>query len=400
MVCCTMGFGVLQSAPADASRNRHRKMKNKLRLDRFTWFAAVVLAACAMTLATVALACSVPVFRYALERWQPDDYPVTIIHRTELTAEQNKWATDLKERGFFVRTVTPEKATGESLKSAAETVRKDGVARIVLGLPPSSGMDAAAWSAPLDAKNVNVLSASPARREIFDKLTTGSAAFWLFLPGGDAAKDDAARTVLQTTLKKMETELKLPEEMLETLDVKTAEEAKEKLRVRFAITEVKRDDPNEVVLLAILRTVAPEELAKPLPMVVPIFGRGRALHLVVGADINAETVSEICYFLTGSCSCEVKAQNPGFDLFIPGDWEARLTEGYVDAVNMAQLTGPSVAVSTNKPAVTPLPSPTKTEPAKAPAQSSLTRNLVVVLVALLAVIVVGGILLHRRKNGA
>ena len=352
-----------------------------------------------MTLGPVALACSVPVFRYALERWQPDDYPVTIVHRAELTAEQNKWAADLKERGFFLRTVTAEKTTGAPLKPAAETVRKDGVPRIVLSLPPSSGMDAAAWSAPLDAKNVDVLSASPARRAIFDKLTAGYAAIWLFLPGGDAVKDDAARTVLQSTLKKMESELKLPEEMLETLDAKTAEEAKEKLRVRLAITEVKRNDPNEAVLLAILRTVAPEELAKPLPMVVPIFGRGRALHLVVGTDINADTVSEMCYFLIGSCSCEVKAQNPGFDLFIPGDWEARLTEGYVDAVNMAQITGPSVAVSTNKPAATPQPSPMKTEPAKAPARSSLTRNLVVVLVALLAVIVVGGILLRRRRTG-
>jgi len=364
-------------------------------------FLPAVLAALAVTLGPVVFACSVPVFRYALERWQQDDYPVTIIHRGELTAKQNKLAADLKERGLFVRTLTAEKAAGESLKSAAETVRKDGVARLVLGLPPSSGMDAAAWSAPLDAKSVEALSTSPVRREVFDKLTTGFAAVWLFLPGGDAAKDDAARTTLQATLKKLEPELKLPEEMLETLDVKTAEEAKEKLRVRFAITEVKRNEPNETVLLSILRTVAEEEFAKPQPMVVPIFGRGRALHLVVGKDINAETITEMCYFLTGSCSCEVKAMNPGFDLFIPGDWEARLMEGYVDAVNMAQVTGPSVVVPTNQPPATPQPPPpTKAEPAKAPAESPLTRNLVVVLVALLAVIVAGGILLRRRKTGA
>ncbi|MCX7826237.1 MAG: hypothetical protein N2689_11865, partial [Verrucomicrobiae bacterium] len=326
-----------------------------------------------------------------------DDYPVTIVHREELTAEQNKLVTGLKERGFFVRTAALEKATAGSLKSAAETVRRDGVPRMVLCLPPSSGMDAAAWSAPLDAKSVETLGASPARREVFDKLTTGYAAVWLFLPGGDTAKDGAARTLLRSTLKELEPELQLPEAMLESLDAKTAEEAKEKLRIRFAITEVKRDDSDEPVLLSILRTVAPEELAKPLPMVVPIFGRGRALHLVVGEDINADNIREICYFLTGSCSCEVKAMNPGFDLFIPGDWEARLMEGYVDAVNMAQVTGPSVAAPTNQPAVKPDPPP-KAETARPPAESSLTRNLAAVLVALLAAVAAGGILLHRKKT--
>ncbi|MBM3889970.1 MAG: hypothetical protein FJ388_12715, partial [Verrucomicrobia bacterium] len=71
-----------------------------------------VLAALAVMLGPVVFACSVPVFRYALERWQQDDYPVTIVHRGKLTAEQNKLAADLKERGLFVRAITADKATG------------------------------------------------------------------------------------------------------------------------------------------------------------------------------------------------------------------------------------------------------------------------------------------------
>ena len=35
-----------------------------------------------------ALACSVPVFRYALEKWPPDVYQATVFHRGPLTSAQ------------------------------------------------------------------------------------------------------------------------------------------------------------------------------------------------------------------------------------------------------------------------------------------------------------------------
>ncbi|MFT5104551.1 MAG: hypothetical protein ACI9UA_000166, partial [Pseudoalteromonas tetraodonis] len=31
-----------------------------------------------------------------------------------------------------------------------------------------------------------------------------------------------------------------------------------------------------------------------------------------------------CFFLTGACSCQVKAQNPGWDLLLSADWEKGL----------------------------------------------------------------------------
>ena len=37
-----------------------------------------------------AQACQVPVFRYALERWQADDYHAVIIHQGALEEEQKK----------------------------------------------------------------------------------------------------------------------------------------------------------------------------------------------------------------------------------------------------------------------------------------------------------------------
>ena len=37
--------------------------------------------------ASLAQACSVPVFRYALEQWRPDPFPVVVFHKGELTPE-------------------------------------------------------------------------------------------------------------------------------------------------------------------------------------------------------------------------------------------------------------------------------------------------------------------------
>ena len=60
-------------------------MRHTRRCSVGRWLkAAVVLC----LLAVVAEACSVPVFRYALERWQSDPYEVFVFHRGKLTADQ------------------------------------------------------------------------------------------------------------------------------------------------------------------------------------------------------------------------------------------------------------------------------------------------------------------------
>ena len=35
-------------------------------------------------------ACNVPVFRYALERWQSDNYELLVLHQRDLTLEEQQ----------------------------------------------------------------------------------------------------------------------------------------------------------------------------------------------------------------------------------------------------------------------------------------------------------------------
>ena len=71
------------------------------------------------------------------------------------------------------------------------------------------------------------------------------------------------------------------------------------------------------------------------PIVIPIYGRGRAMGCLVGKDIAAEGISELGAFLAGQCSCEVKEQNPGYDLLMAVDWDAVFREHRCHAAGQA-----------------------------------------------------------------
>jgi hypothetical protein len=94
------------------------------------------------------------------------------------------------------------------------------------------------------------------------------------------------------------------------------------LTLRFSVLEVDAGDERERSFLAMLKTLAPPETEGPL--VVPVFGRGRALDVLPARSVNESLIEDISVFLSGACSCQVKEQNPGFDLLLPVDWDRRL----------------------------------------------------------------------------
>ena len=52
------------------------------------------------------------------------------------------------------------------------------------------------------------------------------------------------------------------------------------------------------------------------------FAAGRAVPPAVGKEIQPEAIQEMAEFLTGPCSCEIKEQNPGFDLLLTANWSS------------------------------------------------------------------------------
>jgi hypothetical protein len=159
------------------------------------------------------------------------------------------------------------------------------------------------------------------RKELVRRLAEGQTAVWLLLESGDSAKDGTVEELLQSELKALEQTLELPELTASPDDALATQLP---LEVKFSVLRVPRSDA-EQALVAMLVGSEPDLAERSDAMVFPVFGRGRALLPLIGAGITAKNIHDAASFLAGPCSCEVKEQNPGFDLLLAADWDMLLS---------------------------------------------------------------------------
>ena len=81
-------------------------------------------------------------------------------------------------------------------------------------------------------------------------------------------------------------------------------------------------DPKEQLLVRLMSGF--EKDAPNEPLLAPVFGRGRALEVISGKQLNAGLIEDLTMFLCGACSCQVKERNPGFDLLLAANWNREL----------------------------------------------------------------------------
>jgi hypothetical protein len=186
--------------------------------------------------------------------------------------------------------------------------------------PPGEEGPQPLWSGPLLGEDLRPLVDSPLRREVVRRLLAGDSAVFLLIESGQAKADQAAATLLQTTLAKMQKSLALPPD-----DGTGGPHTSLPLRIAFSTMRLARSDPAERQLLRILlgATHTPEDFAGP--MVLPIFGRARVLTVLAGESLSADTLEQVGEFLCGNCSCSVKDRFPGTDLLLVADWESALS---------------------------------------------------------------------------
>jgi hypothetical protein len=125
-------------------------------------------------------------------------------------------------------------------------------------------------------------------------------------------------------------------------------------------------------------SVEPQLAARETPIVVPVFGRGRALCALPESQITPKVMREMLEFLTGACSCEVKEMNPGLDLLMTANWEEVAgAKRYSDPPPASLLGLGSLVEKTNAPPSPPAPPAVAASPAPAaPASASpLVRSL-------------------------
>jgi hypothetical protein len=297
-----------------------------------------VLLLLGLATAQPAAACTIPVFRYALERWELSPYELVVFHRGELA--QNHRAVLASLPGKVNLVVTPIDLDGKVSPVHRKLWEREGASATlpwaVLRRPDSAGKPSA-WSGPL-AATPQVID-SPARQKIVAALSQGDVSVFVLLLSGKRDADDATAALLTRELAKLERLVKLPEQRGEGPRIQLALP----LKVAFTVLPLQRDEPDEEMLVNLLLS-SEDGLAKVTgPIIFPIFGRGRVLGSLYGKDLDTDNVLEVVSFLCGECSCQVKEMNPGTDLPIAADWAAIFTR-----IGPASETGPETPLGTTR----------------------------------------------------
>lgn len=294
---------------------------------------------------SAAHACSVPVFRYALDRWPADKY------RLEISAE------DAKDEGVarFLRNFTDSTPINIELARVPENSR--------LLFPQAE----AAWTGALPVMLSNLVD-SPARSEIVRRILEGENGVWVLIESGQREVDDKAAAVLEKRLRYLEQVAQLPH--IDPSDPTSKLGPGPALRVGFSLLRVKHDDAAEQPFLKML---AGPKGAPAAPWFGLVFGRGRTLGAWAAEGFGDEQIDEACLFLLGACSCEVKRMNPGWDLLLNADWNEKLqaigfpTAATVEEERPGEPGKAPTARGDARPPATATPETVTISPAAAPA---------------------------------
>jgi len=280
-------------------------------------------------------ACSIPVFRYAMERWPADYYEGIVIHKGPLANDdpaamllQNEKAEFLNLRISPIDLASPE--TGDLTGLLGGQI-PETLPALVLWYPNSKGRAAPLWTGQFTIDAVKALIQSPKRQEIAKRLIAGQTAVWIFVESGNAGKDKAKMQLINQELAAATKQLKEMAPMLaEELQVP-------QVSYEFSILPVSRSDPNEKMFLEMLLKSEPDlNEYSAEPIVFPTFGRGRALFALVGEGINTDNLREAIAFITGPCGCEIKMMNPGVDLLMNENWDAAAMQFYKEFYEIAE----------------------------------------------------------------
>jgi hypothetical protein len=289
---------------------------------------------------SIAEACNIPVFRYALERWRPDECEVIVFHQGGLTPQQESLLAASLPAARSPQSaraqVTGAQVTGARVLRAdlsdADGPHQDlwlqlagdaakSLPYVVIRAKIGTGRTVNAWHGPLDSVHDWDVFKSPARTEVARRLLAGHSVVWMLITSDDEERNAEVRELLEERLDALSNKIQLPD----GIGLPGSELYSEiPLLVKFSMLEVRRDNPDERFLIDLFSGFRPDSLSQGEPLVVPVFGRGRALEVIPAGELNAQLLEDLTAFLSGACSCQVKEQNPGFDLLFSVDWNTEL----------------------------------------------------------------------------
>jgi hypothetical protein len=292
--------------------------------------------------------CNVPVFRYALEQWQRDEYRLVIATKGGLAADVQPRVVELArhtsaKEGFCNLDVQVVDVSADAdLKLLKEFPAMAHVTEPTAFLlyPEGEKYQPVILQEPFVGETIKKLVSSAFVDQVMMGLLAGDSAVWVLVDSGNQAADEKALAELNRTLEILKNKIELPRGVIQTSGEVTGGFSVEDLRgnfdpddvlasgiplkIDFAVARLTKDQA-EPVLRAIMMNCE-SDLGEYLdqPMVFPVFGRGRMLYPMIGAAISGKNIAMAGMYICGRCSCQAKAGNPGVDLLSHVDWASYL----------------------------------------------------------------------------
>lgn len=253
----------------------------------------------------LASACTIPVFRFALDRWEADPFHLVIPAETAGRAEIQDLLRPLRANG---------KANLDIATAHDASVRQ-------AELRFSRGNDQLAWTGALDKAALDALLDSPARRQFTERVLAGDSVVWFIAHDGSAAEMERAEQI-EKRLRFLEQVAALP--IQDPNDPDSQLGPGPPLRLKFTALRLRRDDPAEALLLRMLAGPAGQIDPRTASFASVAFAKGRVLGAWPLDAVDDRLLEDACMFLVGRCSCRLKNENPGWDLLLNVDWSSEL----------------------------------------------------------------------------
>jgi hypothetical protein len=301
-------------------------------MTRFSRRLVTGLATFVLLTSSVVLACNIPVFRFALERWQPDPSEVIVffdadlpdddaatVKELETASSRNGGQANLQMIRCDLRTNQDQELQNLWLSTKEKT--RLPLPAVVIRSLKGHGQTINYWRGRVSELRRDRILESPIRSELTRRLQSGDAVVWLLVTSTDKQKTVAARKLLDAQCQALPREIELPE----GIGLPGSELYSEvPLLLQFSVLEINREDAQEQYLIQQFSGFQADAFAEGEPLIVPVFGRGRALEVIPASQLSAELIQDLTRFLCGACSCQVKEQNPGFDLMLTTNWHLAL----------------------------------------------------------------------------
>jgi hypothetical protein len=317
------------------------------------------LIGCASFLPHQATACTIPVYRFALEKWELTPYEILVFHRGGLPVDVQKtlkkWSRTPLQANIDVTLVDLDSKMAPHLEKLWQREGNEKQTPwMLVRSQAANAKDPSAWAGPCTTANLQNVIDSPQRQAIRAHLQRGVTGVYVLLKSGDEKADNAAYEMALAELQSLEKKIKLPVQSKDGPQLRLPLP----LQVMLPLVMLDRDLPEEAAFVRLL--LATEEgLARAKgPILFPIFGRGRVLCSLSEEEFTADKVQDVTKFLCRECSCELKELNPGVDMLLAADWNA-----IFDKMFEAKETNP---VEKRIDSVEPTPTPVSTPVMEAP----------------------------------